>query len=387
MVFLLGYPGVGKRTVGSHLAQLIDAVLVDNQLINIPLLTLFKWDGKSEIPREIWNRVEPIRDAVLGTIEDLAPPSFSFVFTNVLEDDPDGLELYERIRSLAVHRGSVFLAVMLDCDEDEQVSRIDNPDRIARLKGSDPEGYRRHRHETALFQPPADESIRLDTTSIEPAANAERIIEALVELGFETPAVSDEHRAAESTNTAATSSDDVPRPMSEPVIRTERPDDIDAIRKIVVAAFDSEAEGQLVDNIRRSENYIPELALVAELDGDIVGHVMISRVTIDDAGSRRTAHSLAPVAVAPGAQRRGIGGALVWAAIRSANEMGLPLILLEGSPTYYARFGFEHSVEYGIEFDLPDWAPAEAAQVLPLDGYDASIRGRVMYPPAFDVGA
>lgn len=135
VVFLLGYPGVGKRTVGSHLAELLDGVLVDNQLINIPLLTLFKWDGKFPIPPEIWERVGPIREAVLGTIEDLAPKSNSYVFTNVLEDDEEGVSHYKRIRSLAQRRGSLFLSVMLDCDVEEQVRRIDAPDRVARLKG------------------------------------------------------------------------------------------------------------------------------------------------------------------------------------------------------------------------------------------------------------
>ena len=120
-MFLLGYPGVGKRTVGSHLAELLHGVLVDNQLINIPLLTLFRWDGKFLIPQEIWKRVEPIREAVLGTIEDLAPKSNSYVFTNVLEDDEEGASQYDRIRSLVQRRGSLFLSVMLDCEVDEQV--------------------------------------------------------------------------------------------------------------------------------------------------------------------------------------------------------------------------------------------------------------------------
>ena len=152
VVFLLRYPGVGKRTVGSDLGELLDGVLVDNQLINIPLLTLFKWDGTFLLPREIWKRVEPIREAVLGTIEELAPKSNSYVFTNVLEDDEEGACLYRRIRSFAQRRGSVFLSVVLDCDVDEQVRRIGAPDRLARLKGSDPEGYRRHRHHTKLAQ-------------------------------------------------------------------------------------------------------------------------------------------------------------------------------------------------------------------------------------------
>jgi hypothetical protein len=184
VVFLLGYPGVGKRTVGTHLAELLDGVLVDNQLINLPLLTLFRWDGKFPIPMEIWERVAPIRKAVLGTIEDLAPKSNSYVFTNVLKDDEDGASQYISLRSLAQRRGSLFLSVMLGCDVDEQVRRIDTPDRIARLKGSDPEGYRRHRQHTRLFQPPSKEVMHVDTTEIDARQNAETIYETLITRGF-----------------------------------------------------------------------------------------------------------------------------------------------------------------------------------------------------------
>lgn len=185
VVFLLGYPGVGKRTVGTHLAELLDGVLVDNQLINHPLLTLFKWDGKFGLPKEIWERVAPIRDAVLGTIEDLAPKSNSYVFTNVLEDDEAGASQYIDLRSLAQRRGSLFLSVMLSCDVDEQVRRIDTPDRIALLKGSDPEGYRRHRQHTNLLQPPSDEVLHVDTTDVDARQNAETIYDTLVDRGLE----------------------------------------------------------------------------------------------------------------------------------------------------------------------------------------------------------
>jgi len=187
VVFLLGYPGVGKRTVGSHLAELLDGVLVDNQLINIPLLTLFKWDGKFPLPVEIWERVKPIREAVLATIEDLAPKSNSYVFTNVVSDDEDGASQYHRLRSLARRRGSLFLSVMVDCEVDEQLRRIDNPDRVARLKGSDPDGYRRHRQENKLFQPPDGEVVNIDTTKISPRENADAIYEVLVSRGFRQP--------------------------------------------------------------------------------------------------------------------------------------------------------------------------------------------------------
>ena len=191
VVFLLGYPGMGKRTVGSALAELLDAVLVDNQLINRPLLELFRWDGKESIPMEIWERVVPIREAVLGTIEDLAPKTNSYVFTNVLRDDPQGAAHYERIRSVARQRGSLFLAVMLECDIEVQVSRIDNPDRIALRKGSDPQGYRNHRLTTRLFQPPDDEVLRIDTTSTPPSVNGETIRDELLRRGLRLRARTD----------------------------------------------------------------------------------------------------------------------------------------------------------------------------------------------------
>lgn len=184
VVFMLGYPGVGKRTVGACLADLLDGVLVDNQLINRPLLELFRWDGKESIPMEIWDRVVPIREAVLGTIEDLAPKSNSYIFTNVLKDEVASAAHFDSIRSLAHRRGSLFLSVMLICDIDVQVGRIDNPDRIALRKGSDPEGYRRHRLDTKLFQPSAGEMIHLDTTATAPRTNAEKIYQALIERGF-----------------------------------------------------------------------------------------------------------------------------------------------------------------------------------------------------------
>lgn len=184
IVFMLGYPGMGKRTVGARLAALLDGVLVDNQLINRPLIELFRWDGVELLPPEIWDRVVPIREAVLGVIEDLAPSSNSYVFTNVIEDGPDAEGEYQRLRSVARRRGSLFLSVMLTCDIDVQVARIDNPDRVALRKGSDPEGYRGHRLTTTLYQPPPGEVIHLDTTEATPDSNAQRIYQELRDRGL-----------------------------------------------------------------------------------------------------------------------------------------------------------------------------------------------------------
>ena len=171
------------------------------------------------------------------------------------------------------------------------------------------------------------------------------------------------------------------------IIRPESPDDRDAIRQVVASAFESEAEAQLVDRIRASPEYVPEMALVAELDGQIVGHVMISYAVIGNDDGERRISMLSPLAVLPEFQRAGIGSALVRASLAIADAHDEPMVILEGSPAYYGRLGFEHSVNYGIEIHLPDWAPLEAAQVVRLTSFDpddSTLRGTVVYPAAFD---
>jgi putative acetyltransferase len=170
----------------------------------------------------------------------------------------------------------------------------------------------------------------------------------------------------------------------EVVIRAEQPDDYGAIADVVAAAFGSAAEAHLVEAIRASPQYVPELSLVADLDGRVVGHVMISFTALHDDGSERWISQLSPLAVAPDVQGQGIGSALVRAVCALADTRGEPLVVLEGNPKYYGRFGFEPSATHGITLPLPSWAPPEAAQVLRLSRDDPSIRGRVVYPPAFD---
>jgi putative acetyltransferase len=172
-----------------------------------------------------------------------------------------------------------------------------------------------------------------------------------------------------------------------PFIRPEEPADFDAIGAVVEAAFGSPDEPQLVEAIRASRHYVPDWALVAELGGHVVGHVMISYATIVDGSAERRIAMLSPLAVAPAHQGSGIGSTLVREVTSRADAAGEPVVILEGSPDYYGRFGFEHSVKYGIEIHLPSWAPPEAAQVLRLTNYDPSLRGRVVYPPAFDIVA
>jgi putative acetyltransferase len=169
-------------------------------------------------------------------------------------------------------------------------------------------------------------------------------------------------------------------------IRSERAGDHDAITAVVAAAFGSRAEARLVDAIRTSENYVPHWSLVAEAGGRVVGHVMASYVGLRDGatGVDRRVPSLSPLAVAPELHGRGIGSALVRELAARLDAGGEPLVVLEGAPAYYARFGFEPAAAHGIDITLPSWAPPDAAQVLPLRNDDPAIRGHVVYPPAFD---
>jgi putative acetyltransferase len=166
-------------------------------------------------------------------------------------------------------------------------------------------------------------------------------------------------------------------------IRPEQSGDRHPIADVVAAAFGSSAQARLVEAIRDSPNFVPELSLVAEVEGRIVGHVMVSFVAIHDDERQHRVACLSPLAVAPASQGRGIGSALVREVTTRADDRGEPCIILEGSPKFYGRLGFEHSVPRGIHIALPSWAPPEAAQVLRLRNYDASIRGRVVYPPVF----
>lgn len=176
-----------------------------------------------------------------------------------------------------------------------------------------------------------------------------------------------------------------PEKSSAIVIEPETDNDVESIRAVVQAAFGAHRTvGTLVDLIRESPNFIPELSLVAKDGDEIIGHVMVSHAElVDDDAVRHRVLTLSPLAVSPLRQNEGIGGSLIRAAIGAADQLGEPLITLEGSPEYYPRFGFRPAANYGVTINLPEWAPLEAAMVYPLSNYDPSFTGVLEYPPAF----
>ena len=164
------------------------------------------------------------------------------------------------------------------------------------------------------------------------------------------------------------------------MIRRERREDEAEIAHVIEAAFADASVAAFAERIRASRGYVPELAFVAEEDGEIVAHTMLSRVRL--AGPDVDVLILTPMAVRPDRQRRGVGRWLVEAALAAADELGEPFVLVEGVPSYYPQFGFVSATKLGLE--RPDPRIPEAAwMVRPLSAYDPALRGRVVYPPFF----
>ena len=168
------------------------------------------------------------------------------------------------------------------------------------------------------------------------------------------------------------------------VVRPERPGDEEAIRAVHDAAFGGKAEGRIVDDLRGTEAWLPELSLVAvdEPTGVVAGHVLVSRASLERPD--RPAASvlvLGPIGVVPGHQRQGVGAILMRRAIGAALATGEPLIALLGHASYYPRFGFERGRDVGVE--PPAAWPDESWLVLRLPSWTPDLRGKVRYPAAF----
>lgn len=169
--------------------------------------------------------------------------------------------------------------------------------------------------------------------------------------------------------------------MQFPVrIRPEAPADVAAVRHVNAAAFPTPAEARLVDVLRDSAS--DTISLVAEVDGNyIVGHIFFSPVTIDGLPRLKLA-GLAPMAVLPGYQRRGIGSALVTAGLDRCRDAGFDGVVVLGHPEFYPRFGFASASRFKIrcEYDAPD----EVFMIVELQaGALNGVSGIVRYHAAF----
>ncbi|MDX1433636.1 MAG: N-acetyltransferase [Gammaproteobacteria bacterium] len=167
----------------------------------------------------------------------------------------------------------------------------------------------------------------------------------------------------------------------DPVIRHETPADRAVVEALLEDAFGGRDEVILLGRLRDAVR--PAVSLVAESRGVVAGHVFFSSVAIEGADPAPPAAGLAPLAVVPPMQGRGIGAALVHAGLDACREIGWQAVFVLGDPGYYARFGFVPAAAHGLHYESEAFDAAfQMIELVPgaLSGY----RGLVRFHPAFD---
>ena len=167
-------------------------------------------------------------------------------------------------------------------------------------------------------------------------------------------------------------------------VRKEISTDYETVYSVVKRAFESaeHADGNeqdLVNALRKGDAFIPELSLVAEVDGKIVGHIMFTKATVDG----KTVLALAPLSVLPECQRKGIGKALIQEGHKIAKELGYTYSIVLGSEKYYPKSGYSPAEGFGIKapFDVPN----ENFMACKLVETDVTIHGTIKYAPEFGI--
>ncbi len=172
-------------------------------------------------------------------------------------------------------------------------------------------------------------------------------------------------------------------------IRQESNSDYLDVFNLIKKAFESEEmsnpdEPFLVDRLRKSNAFIPELSLVAEYDGKIAGHILLTKIKIKNEKYEFDSLALAPVSVLPEYQGKGIGGLLINQAHKKAKELGHKSVVLLGHENYYPRFGYQLTEKFRIQ--LPFEVPTENCMAIELvEGGLKNISGTVEYPKEFNV--
>jgi putative acetyltransferase len=161
-------------------------------------------------------------------------------------------------------------------------------------------------------------------------------------------------------------------------IREENTSDAQPIHAINKAAFGHPDEADLVDQLRAEGAVL--LSLVAELEQQIVGHILFSRMSIETTAGSIPAVALAPVAVLPDCQRQGIGKQMIRHGLELLRERGERIVIVLGHPEYYRQFGFSTEKAHSLQSPFPPEAYM-AIELVP--GALEDIRGRVRYPAAF----
>ena len=163
-------------------------------------------------------------------------------------------------------------------------------------------------------------------------------------------------------------------------VRPEEPRDAVRVFEINRRAFETEVEAKLVDVLRSQVDRL--ISLVAELDGEVVGHILFTPVTVEGGNASLKTMGLGPMAVLPEFQRRGIGSKLVRVGLAACRTLGEQAVFVVGHPEFYARFGFELAAPKDLHFGDSACDPYFfVAELEP--GALTGLSGSVAYHPAF----
>ena len=165
----------------------------------------------------------------------------------------------------------------------------------------------------------------------------------------------------------------------------EKKKDYHVIKEINDLAFGQDSESKLIENIRNTDDFIPELSLVFENEKlEVIGHILFSLITIETKTESIPSLALAPMAVNPDFQNQGIGSLLVKEGLHRCEELGHDSVVVLGHPNFYPKFGFIPASEKGIK--CPFEVPSEAFMVFEIKpGAWNDVQGTVQYPKVFSV--
>jgi putative acetyltransferase len=166
-------------------------------------------------------------------------------------------------------------------------------------------------------------------------------------------------------------------------LRKETKKDFPEISKVNDIAFGRKAESRLIEQLRKKDEFVAELSIVAEVNEQLAGHILFTPIKIESATESYTTLCLAPMSVLPEFQQKSIGKLLVIQGLQAAKDLGFKSVVVLGHPSFYPKFGFKPASKWEIKSPFP--APDEAfmaIELLPNSLKD--IHGKVVFPPEFD---
>jgi len=174
LVYLIGFPGSGKFTIARKLSEIIDAVIVSNNLFNNVIFNVVKLPN-AEVPDDLWKKIFAVRESMLAVLGEHHIKSKHYIFTNELIDgDPYDQRVYSSMVNLGKKMGVEILSVVLHCNNEELIKRVESKERYQEGKIADSDFAIKRTREKRLFVP--EGSLEIDNSNLSAKEVAERIV-------------------------------------------------------------------------------------------------------------------------------------------------------------------------------------------------------------------